>query len=124
MRKTAQLRVLLRKKCAARPAIAEFLRFSGCARLRNCAFYCAILRTDTWGMKTAPCSPAALTPLERHQKISVEKAAALNDVCEKTFRKNYPHLIRKVGRRRDTVELGDAIDLPLPRKGPSQGPTP
>ena len=65
-------------------------------------------------METAPFprSLAALTPLERHQKISVEKAAALNDVCEKTFRKNYPHLIRKVGRRRDTVELGDAIDLP------------
>lgn len=67
-------------------------------------------------MKTAsfPRPLAALTPLERHQKISVEKAAALNDVCEKTFRKNYPHLIRKVGPRRDTVELGDAIDLPPP----------
>ena len=120
------MRTLLRRKCATRLAIAEFLQFSGCAKLRNCAFYCAILRTQTWGMKTAPFprSLAALTPLERHQKISVEKAAALNDVCEQTFRRNYPHLIRKVGRRRDTVELGDAIDLPPPGAKSAAGGAP
>jgi hypothetical protein len=50
--------------------------------------------------------------LARRRKISVREAAALNDVSEATFRRRYPYLIRQVSRRRQAVELGDAIDLP------------
>ena len=35
----------------------------------------------------------------------------MNDVSEASFRRHYPHLIRKITPRRDAVELGDAIDL-------------
>ena len=52
--------------------------------------------------------------LARRRKISVREAAALNDVSEATFRRRYPHLIRQISRRRQAVELGDAIDLPPP----------
>jgi hypothetical protein len=70
-------------------------------------------------MKTAaPISLADLTPLELRQKINVKAAAALNDVSEASFRRHYGHLIRKIGLRRDVVELGDAIALPPPATGP------
>jgi hypothetical protein len=49
------------------------------------------------------------------QKVSVKKAAALNDVSEDTFRRNYPHLIKKVSPRRDAVELRDALAVGEPR---------
>jgi hypothetical protein len=55
-----------------------------------------------------PLSPE----LQRRQKIRVEDAAKLNAMHEDTFRKTYPHLIRKVSDRVEAVELGDAIDLP------------
>jgi hypothetical protein len=67
-------------------------------------------------------SAADLSPLERLQKIPVKRAAALNDLSEASFRRHYPHLIRKITPRRDAVELGDAITLPpkptevLPRR--------
>jgi len=70
-------------------------------------------------MKTvADISLAELTPLQLRQKIPVKAAADLNDVSEATFRRHYPHLIRKIGLRRDAVELGDAIALPPPATGP------
>jgi hypothetical protein len=53
--------------------------------------------------------PAQLSPLELRQKIAVRKAAELNGVSEATFRRHYSHLIRKITKRRDVVELGDAI---------------
>ena len=69
-------------------------------------------------MKTAvPIPPADLSPLELRQKINVKAAADLNDISEATFRRHYPHLIRKIGLRRDVVTLGDAIALP-PKTGP------
>ena len=43
------------------------------------------------------------------KKIPVKEAAALNDVSEDTFRRRYPHLIKKISARRDAVELGDAL---------------
>ncbi|WP_445216781.1 hypothetical protein ACKWRH_32135 [Bradyrhizobium sp. Pa8] len=55
---------------------------------------------------------ADLTPLELRKKIPVREAAALNDLSEASFRRHYRHLIRKITPRRDTVELGDAINLP------------
>jgi hypothetical protein len=68
-------------------------------------------------MKTNPAatpSSADLTPLERRKKIRVKEAAALNDLSEASFRRHYGHLIRKITPRRDAVELGDALDLPVP----------
>jgi len=49
------------------------------------------------------------------QKISVKKAAALNDMSEDTFRRRYKHLIREVSPRRDAVELGDALAIGAPK---------
>jgi hypothetical protein len=61
---------------------------------------------------TDEAAKPALTALERKQKIMVRKAAALNTMSEDSFRRHYPHLIKKISPRRDAVELGDAIDLP------------
>jgi hypothetical protein len=57
-----------------------------------------------------------LSPVERRTKVSVPFAAALNDIHEDTFRDQYSHLIKQVSRRRQGVELGDALDLPPPKE--------
>ena len=74
-------------------------------------------------MKTNPASPTKprveqLSPIERHRKIPVAEAAALNSLSESTFRRHHPHLIKKVSARRDAIALGDAIDLPPKRDDP------
>jgi hypothetical protein len=51
-------------------------------------------------------------PLVRKQKVSVPVAAAINDVSPSSFKRNHAHLIKQVSKRREAVELGDAIDLP------------
>ena len=53
--------------------------------------------------------------LARKKKISVKEAAELNNVSEDTFRRRYPHLIKKVSARRDAVETGDALDVGTPK---------
>ena len=53
-----------------------------------------------------------LTPLELRRKITTKQAAELNGICEDAFKQNYPHLIKKIGPRRNGVELADAINLP------------
>ena len=45
------------------------------------------------------------------RKISVKKAAELNDVSVDTFRRRFSHLIKKISPRRDAVELGDALAI-------------
>ena len=54
-------------------------------------------------------TPAQPDWLALRKKIRVKEAAALNDVSEDTFRRRYPHLIKKISTRRDAVELGDAL---------------
>ena len=49
--------------------------------------------------------------LELQRKIPVKEAAALNNLSEDTFRRRYPHLIKKVAPRRDAVTLGDALAI-------------
>jgi hypothetical protein len=49
--------------------------------------------------------------LARRRKISVKRAAELNDISEDTFRRRYRHLIKDVSPRRQAVELGDALDI-------------
>jgi hypothetical protein len=72
-----------------------------------CAF-----AAGTIGAMKSTLTTADLSPLERRKKIKVKEAAALNDLSEASFRRHYPHLIRKITPRRDAVELGDAITLP------------
>jgi hypothetical protein len=55
---------------------------------------------------------ADLTPQQLREKIRVSKAAKMNALSEKTFRKHYGHLIRKLTERLHRVELIDAITLP------------
>jgi hypothetical protein len=65
-------------------------------------------------LNTAATALAGLSPLERKRKITVKEAADLNAMHPDTFRRNHGHLIRRVGKRRQAVELGDAIELPPP----------
>jgi hypothetical protein len=43
--------------------------------------------------------------------ISVQEAASLVALHEDTFRKHFPHLIKRVGPRLDRVTLGDALAI-------------
>ena len=61
-----------------------------------------------------PASVAGFTPLELAQKIPVMKAAEMNSVHVETFKKRYPHLVKRIGERRLFVSLRDAIMLPPP----------
>jgi len=63
---------------------------------------------------TLPTSIAGLTPLELARKIPVAEAAAINSVHVETFKKRYPHLLRRIGERRLFVTVHDAITLPPP----------
>jgi hypothetical protein len=47
--------------------------------------------------------------LDLRRKISVKRAAELNDMSEDSFRRHYAHLIKRVSPRRSAVELGDAL---------------
>ena len=64
--------------------------------------------------KFSIASVTQLGPLERKRKISVAAAEEINDMHPDTFRRNFPHLIRRISKRRQAVELSDAIDLPPP----------
>ena len=61
-----------------------------------------------------PASIAGLTPLELARKIPVAEAAAFNSVHVETFKKRYPHLVRRIGERRLFVTVHDTIMLPPP----------
>jgi len=45
------------------------------------------------------------------RKISVQEAAAMVGIHEDTFRRHYPHLIKRVGPRLNRVTLGDALKI-------------
>jgi hypothetical protein len=53
--------------------------------------------------------PTTANWLDLRRKISVKRAAELNNVSEDSFRRHHAHLIKKVSPRRDAVELGDAL---------------
>ena len=57
-----------------------------------------------------------LGPLALKQKVSVPTAAAINNIHSATFKRHYGHLIKKISKRREAVELGDAINLPPPKR--------
>ena len=45
------------------------------------------------------------------RKISVQEAASIVGIHEDTFRKHFPHLIKRVGPRLDRVMLSDALAI-------------
>ena len=53
--------------------------------------------------------------LELRRKVSVKEAARINNVSVDTFKRRYPHLIKKISPRRDAVELGDALAIGQPK---------
>jgi hypothetical protein len=61
-----------------------------------------------------PASIVGLTPMELNRKIPLAEAARLNSIHIQTFRKRYPHLLRRIGERRWFISLHDAITLPPP----------
>jgi hypothetical protein len=68
-------------------------------------------------MKTKPALPfsiAGLSPLELTRKIPLADAAKHNGVHIDTFKKAYPHLLKRVGKRRLMVTIHDTIVLPPP----------
>jgi hypothetical protein len=65
-------------------------------------------------ISTLPASVAGLTPLELARRIPVREAAAFNSVHVETFKKRYPHLVKRIGERRLFVSVHDAIVLPPP----------
>jgi hypothetical protein len=68
-------------------------------------------------VKTKPALPSSvvgLSPFELARKISLADAAKHNGVHIDTFKKAYPHLLKRVGRRRLMVTVHDAIVLPPP----------
>jgi hypothetical protein len=60
------------------------------------------------GAAAAESMLPSLTALEERH-ISVLEAARLKGVSQDTFRRHYPHLIRKVSPRRNTVKLRDLL---------------
>ena len=58
---------------------------------------------------------AGFTPMELNQRLPLAEAAALNKFKDpESFKKNYPHLVRRIGKRRQIVTLYDALVLPPP----------
>jgi hypothetical protein len=101
------------RKNRACDTYCDFLRVSACPIMpdtgiwdRACVCYSLVMT------KTRPAI-ADLSPLELKRKISVADAAELNAMHPATFRRHHGHLIRRVGKRRQAVELGDAIALPV-----------
>jgi hypothetical protein len=69
-------------------------------------------------MKTRPTNTRIslddLSPVDRHRKVSVQYASEYNNQSEDTFRRNHGHLIKRVGKRKQAVEVIDMILLPPP----------
>ena len=50
-----------------------------------------------------------LTALDLEKHVSVPEAAKIKNISTDTFKRHYPHLIRKVSPRRDAVKLRDLL---------------
>jgi hypothetical protein len=61
---------------------------------------------------SVPAALGSFSALELERIIPVPQAADINNQHEDTFRRNFPHLIRKIGKRKTGVKLRDAITLP------------
>jgi hypothetical protein len=61
------------------------------------------------GAAAAESMLPSLTALDLERHISVKQAAEIKGVSQDTFKRHYPHLIRKVSPRRNTVKLRDLL---------------
>src|SRR5258707_3500664 len=100
------------------------MRVQACSKLSKCeqagpltCSTCSRLICVMRQKVTLPASVIGLTPLELARKISMADAAAHNSVHVDTFKRNYPHLLRRIGKRRIGVTVHDAIVLPPPPDG-------
>ena len=60
-----------------------------------------------------PDSLAGFTPMELNKRLSLYEAAELNKFLDKeSFERNYPHLVKRIGKRKTVVTLYDALVLP------------
>ena len=60
-----------------------------------------------------PASLAGFTPMELNKRLTLYEAAELNQFkTSEAFKENYPHLVRRIGKRRQFVTLYDALVLP------------
>jgi hypothetical protein len=65
-----------------------------------------------------PASLAGFTPMELNQRLTLDEAAKLNNFQDKeSFERNFPHLVRRLGKRKKVVTLYDALVLPPPPPG-------
>jgi hypothetical protein len=65
-----------------------------------------------------PASLAGFSPMELNRRFPVSEAAEFNGFKDKeSFEKNYPHLVKKVGKRKKHVTLYDMLVLPPPPPG-------
>jgi hypothetical protein len=65
-----------------------------------------------------PASLAGFTPMQLNERHPVSVAAAFNGFKDKeSFKRNYPHLVRKIGKRKEAVTTYDMIVLPPPPPG-------
>jgi hypothetical protein len=61
------------------------------------------------GAAAAESMLPSLTALDLERHISVKQAAEIKGVSQDTFKRHYPHLIRKASPRRNTVKLRDLL---------------
>jgi hypothetical protein len=60
-----------------------------------------------------PDSLAGFTPMELNERLSLREAATINKFLTKeAFEENYPHLVRRIGKRKKVVTRYDALVLP------------
>jgi len=65
-----------------------------------------------------PASLTGFTPMELNQRLTLYEAAELNKFKDKeSFERNFPHLVRRIGKRKKFVTLYDALVLPPPLPG-------
>jgi hypothetical protein len=62
-----------------------------------------------------PASLAGFSPMELNWRLTLSEAAGINRFKDpETFKKHYPHLVKRIGKRFQFVTLYDALVLPPP----------
>ena len=60
-----------------------------------------------------PASLAGFTPMELNRRLPLHEAAEINHFKDPgSFEENYPHLVKRLGKRKKVVTLYDALVLP------------
>jgi hypothetical protein len=60
-----------------------------------------------------PASLAGFTPMELNERLTLYEAAKLNKFKDPgSFEENYPHLVKRIGKRKKFMTRYDALVLP------------